>query len=69
MSYSVNDIDAARWNAAYAAMHNRAHLLLSTSDHSNIATYIDQPLLATSDVVHKSLKIVMMNRCVFDHHS
>ena len=69
ISYQVNDTEAAHWNEAYAAMHNRSHLLLATADHSNIATYIDQPLLTASDVVHKSLKIQMVNRLVFDHHN
>lgn len=39
------------------ASHARGHGLLSATDHTDIASYLNQALLTTSDVTHKSLKL------------
>ncbi len=48
--------EETNWNNAYALSHARAHGLLTVADHSDVATYLDQAVLTTSDVKHLTMR-------------
>jgi len=53
--YSAITDNSTNWNTAYTLSHARSHTLLSTSDHSDIATYINQAVLTSSNVNFSSI--------------
>jgi len=47
--YSIPTIsNQTAWSGAVTLQHTRGHTFLSTTDHTDVATYIDQPLLTSS---------------------
>jgi len=62
---SYSDVGAAASDHTHGQLHDRAHGLLSASDHSNVGTYLNQALLTTTRPIFAG--VYLTNSLEFSH--